>query len=53
VIDATAYNSAEPGYAPNIFEFGADLVIQFRNGDNLYLVNTSLDTFDAATDLRL
>ncbi len=53
VIDATAYNSADPSYAPNIFEFGGDLVIQFQNGDTLYLVGTSLDTFNAATDLRL
>lgn len=53
VIDATAYNSGDPDYAPTIFEYGADLVIQFQNGDNLYLVGTSLDTFDAANDLRL
>jgi hypothetical protein len=52
VIDATAY-SADPNFAPNIFEYGGDLVIQFQNGDNLYLVGTSFATFDAATDLRL
>ena len=53
VIDATAYNSADPAYAPNIFQNGADLVIAFQNGDNLYLVGTSFATFNAATDLRL
>ena len=52
VIDATAY-SADPNYAPNIFEFGGDLVIQFQNGDNLYLVDRSFATFDAGTDLVL
>jgi Ca2+-binding RTX toxin-like protein len=53
VIDATAYNSADPDYAPRIFEFGSDLVIEFQNGDNLYLVGMSFETFNAETDLLL
>lgn len=52
VFDASNY-SAEPAYAPNVFEHGCDLVNAFQNGDNLYLVGQSLATFNAATDLRL
>ena len=37
----------------NSAEQGSDLVIAFQNGDNLYLVGTSLATFNAQTDLRL
>jgi Ca2+-binding RTX toxin-like protein len=52
VIDAAGY-SADPNFAPTVFEYGSDLVIAFGNGDNLYLVGESLSTFNVATDLRL
>jgi Ca2+-binding RTX toxin-like protein len=53
VIDASAYNTGDPTYEPTIFEFGSDLVIEFENGDNLYLVGMSFETFDPGTDLLM
>jgi Ca2+-binding RTX toxin-like protein len=53
VIDARAYADGDPDFQVNIFQVGGDLVIQFENNDNLYLVGKSLATFDAETDLLL